>query len=315
MGSNMICENCGKEHDGSYGSGRFCCAKCARSFSTRKDNSNELKKTNCIVCGKEIYVNKRTSLFACKCEDCKIKTSKNQKLIKKITGSNCPICGKHLHYGESCNNNFCKKHNILQFKTLIKYFEFDETKLGTSDVEKEFYRVREVLYNLYKKEGLSSQEIAEKYKYPSYWNLPGKVFKYLEIPNKTVTEASVENYLNGKLDVTTPKQYKQEWHTTWDGKEVYLRSSYEIDFANELDSKHIKYDVECFRIKYFNTTTNDYRCAIPDFYLIDSNTIVEIKSTYTLDLQEMKDKVKAYREQGYNFKLILEHEEHTDLVI
>ena len=30
----MICEKCGKEHDGSYGSGRFCCQACARSFST-----------------------------------------------------------------------------------------------------------------------------------------------------------------------------------------------------------------------------------------------------------------------------------------
>lgn len=28
-----ICEYCGKEHDGSYGSGRFCCAKCARRYS------------------------------------------------------------------------------------------------------------------------------------------------------------------------------------------------------------------------------------------------------------------------------------------
>lgn len=30
----MQCEKCGKEHDGSYGSGRFCSAHCARSFST-----------------------------------------------------------------------------------------------------------------------------------------------------------------------------------------------------------------------------------------------------------------------------------------
>ncbi len=30
-----ICENCGKEHDGSYGSGRFCDNKCARGFSTK----------------------------------------------------------------------------------------------------------------------------------------------------------------------------------------------------------------------------------------------------------------------------------------
>ena len=41
----------------------------------------------------------------------------------------------------------------------------------------------------------------------------------------------------------------------------------------------------------------------------DLNTIVEIKSNYTLDIQEMKDKVKEYKNLGYNFKLILEHQE------
>ena len=39
----MICQRCGEQHDGSYGSGRFCCAKCARSFSSNT-RSAECKK-------------------------------------------------------------------------------------------------------------------------------------------------------------------------------------------------------------------------------------------------------------------------------
>jgi len=31
----MNCENCENEHDGTYGSGRFCSTKCARGFSTK----------------------------------------------------------------------------------------------------------------------------------------------------------------------------------------------------------------------------------------------------------------------------------------
>ena len=31
----MVCENCGVEYYMKYGSGRFCCEKCARSFSTK----------------------------------------------------------------------------------------------------------------------------------------------------------------------------------------------------------------------------------------------------------------------------------------
>ena len=55
----MKCENCGKEHNGSYGSGRFCSKECAKSFSTKnsqgqlnfvKDKFNEfieyLKENN-----------------------------------------------------------------------------------------------------------------------------------------------------------------------------------------------------------------------------------------------------------------------------
>ena len=42
-----ICEKCGKEHDGSYGSGRFCCARCAREYSktfiTEEGRANQIK--------------------------------------------------------------------------------------------------------------------------------------------------------------------------------------------------------------------------------------------------------------------------------
>ena len=39
----MFCENCKEQHDGSYGSGRFCGAKCARGFAT-KINRTEISK-------------------------------------------------------------------------------------------------------------------------------------------------------------------------------------------------------------------------------------------------------------------------------
>ena len=33
------CENCNNEHNGSYGSGRFCSLECAKSFSTKAKRS------------------------------------------------------------------------------------------------------------------------------------------------------------------------------------------------------------------------------------------------------------------------------------
>lgn len=45
----MNCENCGKPHDGKYGSGRFCSTVCARGFSTSKNRDQinaKRSKTN-----------------------------------------------------------------------------------------------------------------------------------------------------------------------------------------------------------------------------------------------------------------------------
>lgn len=68
----MICENCNKEYYNLYGSGRFCCEKCARSFSSKFVNKNELKEAKCVDCNKIIYIKKRASSKYCKCEQCKI---------------------------------------------------------------------------------------------------------------------------------------------------------------------------------------------------------------------------------------------------
>ena len=38
------CENCGDEHDGTYGSGRFCSTKCSRGFSTKAKRKEINKK-------------------------------------------------------------------------------------------------------------------------------------------------------------------------------------------------------------------------------------------------------------------------------
>lgn len=42
----MICEYCGKEHNGAYGSGRFCLEKCARGFSSREKREEINRKVS-----------------------------------------------------------------------------------------------------------------------------------------------------------------------------------------------------------------------------------------------------------------------------
>lgn len=82
----MICERCGKEHDGSFGSGRFCSRSCANtrvcSNEQKEKISNTLKKTfiekeqeprYCEKCGKEFHTK---DLSRRQCYDCLPKTIK-----------------------------------------------------------------------------------------------------------------------------------------------------------------------------------------------------------------------------------------------
>jgi len=48
----MICENCGIEHEGSYGSGRFCSSKCSRGFATSKKRKEINAKVSKTLAGK-----------------------------------------------------------------------------------------------------------------------------------------------------------------------------------------------------------------------------------------------------------------------
>lgn len=79
----MKCEYCGKEHDGSYGSGRFCSESCAKGFSTRakrKVINQKLSRKNTGKC----YVGNGKQI--------KAKQSLTENDLKKT----CLYCGKPL---------------------------------------------------------------------------------------------------------------------------------------------------------------------------------------------------------------------------
>jgi DNA-dependent RNA polymerase auxiliary subunit epsilon len=115
--------------------------------------------------------------------------------------------------------------------------------------------------------------------------------------------------LLGRQTPPVNTKYKSGWHITWNNKKVFLRSSYELEYATFLDENKIDYDVEKLRIQYVDSRDGSKRTAIPDFYLVDSNTIVEVKSCYTLNLQNMKDKFLEYERLGYKVKLLLDKKE------
>lgn len=288
------CKNCGHIYVKNNNSD-FCSSYCAHSYSSKFAKGT--KKCRCIKCGKELDIPKRASSKKFVCDNCKNSYKKKN--------NKCVICGKY-----NCTDEFCKKHNLQQLKSLVKHFNFDSSTIGTEKVKEEFYKLRNYLYDLYWNKKLSSIEICKITGYYNPTNLTGKIFRYLEIPRRTFSETTMLAISEGRLDlsnINVSTQYHTEYHKTWNGKTYFLRSSYETDFANELDKQHIDYEVENLRIEYLNSKDNKIHTAIPDFYVSSTNTIYEIKSNYTLDIQNMKDKFDAYKKLGYNCELVLDH--------
>ena len=272
-----ICCGCTLDYNKKYN--KFCSSSCSAKYNNYQRTQEQHKKQ-----GKTLS------------------NTLHQKYPSKVTY--CKQCGA---IKGQCKDPFvCSKYKL--YKTLEK-FGFDKSTIGTERVIDEFYRIKNEIGKFYILYSSNSKELKRQFNYTSGSANFIKILNSLGIDIKSHSEAIIESYLTGRnVNNTSSNYYQSEWHTTWMGTEVYLRSSYEKDYAQQLDSEHIKYDVECFRIKYFDTIQNKYRCAIPDFYLPETNTIVEIKSLWTLKgkIQEMKDKFEEYQKLGYNTKFILD---------
>ena len=271
--STKLCENCQKEHDGSFGSGRFCSSKCSHSFSTK---------------------NKRLEI--------NLKVSKKLTKIKKPI--KCKICGQEIcQSSEICKSHFFKKPINL------KKLGFDISTIGTKDVYIEYKKVQKYLFDLYHSEKKSFETIMKLHDIKSTRTLD-LLFNFFKIEKRSLKESNKLSYLLGRnLPPSNPK-FKHGYHTSWNKQQFYYRSSYELDYMKELDKNKILYEYEKIRIKYEDSQANTWRVAVPDFYLPESNTLVEIKSNYTYNKKNMEDKVTEYKKLGFNFKLVLEHQEY-----
>lgn len=283
------CKNCGKEfkvfeEESKFpikGDKYFCCRSCSNVSHHTKEQKEKIKNS---LLNKPENIKKR-----------------QEKLLYKETHTY--YCGsKEL---DEKNPDISCRQSPKYFNKLIP-FGLDITKLYTEDFIQEHSKVKQLLYKEYIENCLSPRDIYNKYNCKEYFNNSETLlhlFKDWKFHIRSWSSATVNEYKQGKHNNFG------KWHTTWNNKEVYLRSSYELDYANELDKQQIDYEVEFNHIKYWDSQDKKYRCAIPDFYIPKDNMIVEIKSSWTLDKQNMKDKMKAYLDLGYKFKLICDHKE------
>jgi hypothetical protein len=183
-------------------------------------------------------------------------------------------------------------------------------KLGfdySQPIESEFLKIQSLLYTEYHIKCESMLTLMKKFNIPSSRTMD-IIFRLFDIEARSFSESTTNALAQNRAQIRSSIVYKNIFHKSWFGETFCLRSSYEEEYAKKLDESQTKYFVEHLRIKYFHTEQKRYRIAVPDFYLPKTNTIVEVKSTYWLDENEMRDKKSAYLSLGYNFILNLEHQ-------
>lgn len=271
------CEKCERIHDGKFGSGRFCTKKCSSSYSTQSKRKEINEKIR-------IKLSKENSR---KCDICNDLTpTKRSNLCSdcKPYSKNIDLFKKLGVYIKNTKLNILNKQGI-ELLTL----EYFTNKKSKPIIMKEYNLMSNTIYDFFKKNDIKLRNLSE-----------------------SLRLAISENRLN---IVNINNQYTCGYHTSWDNQEFYYRSSYELEYCEYLDTIKEKYLLNIVKIEYFDTQSKTNRTCFPDLFLIDSNTLIEIKCTYSLDIINMIDKVKKYLELGYKFKLILDKKDMSHLIL
>jgi len=297
------------------------CNEVGFDYHLYKKRRNEKKITTCLICNKEFeikYLNQKFCSRSCSSTSSNIgriisdetREKIRKKLYKEKKPKSCPICGS-----KKCIKSDICKHTKKWFYG-IKCFGFNINTIGTINIFDEFEKFKNLLLFEYFENKLSPFDIKDKYSYDKSSENILHIIKSFSEETRNISNSVSNAILQGKLSTAivnqnTKYKYKSGWHVSWNGKRNYYRSSYELDFCVLLDTKKIDYDTESLRIKYFDTITNKNRIAIPDFYLPLQNKIIEIKSKWTFNKQNMIDKFNQYILLGYNIELIYEHKKYT----
>ena len=304
--SIFICRFCGKacKNTNSLIQHELCCYNNPDRIVKNKIEIEAYEKSPkvCPICGVSIPYKKRHQK-TCSPECGAVLRTNNAQQTKKYNNNTlniecvCKYCGK-----------ICKNSNSLRNHERLCKSNPNRQIFSHNNLEKHIKSIANGERTVWNK-NLTKETDDRVLKGTKTFQESIKTGKYIPKRSKHTEEFKEKLRLLQKETNYCHKHYVRKKHISWNGYEFTSRSSYELHYANILDEQKINYEYESLRIKYYDTYLEKERKSIPDFYLPDSNTIVEIKSTYTLNVQNMKDKVKKYRELGYNFILMLNKKE------
>lgn len=160
----MNCENCQNEHEGTYGSGRFCSSKCARGFSTKEKRS---------LINEKVSLKLKKELKSLICEYCK------SEFMRDETRKFCSReCSNNMQKGKPKKGNYSNNGGIREGGGRSKSLEYIN-HLGES-----------MKLN---KEEISVAIILDKFKLN--WNRNWKSFIYEDIETSKIKKFYPDFYI------------------------------------------------------------------------------------------------------------------------
>lgn len=300
------CITCGKEYD-SFGYSLYCSSQC----KTQKDKN---KKT-CPICEKVFYDSR--SYRIC----CSISCASRKKWLNESFREN------QVNKQKEALTNFWTDNDDAKQKhsKILKEFHKNHPEYGESmsKFQKDFQNRPDVKINNSRKsaERNNQDNVKDAFvkRIKTLWNDPAWSASTKEAQKKAqnredLVEKNRQRGLDQWKDIdyvnrVLSNSFKRKSFILPSGKEVQLQG-HEPNVLERLLEKHSEEDIligvknindKIGLIKYeFNGKFHTY---YPDFYIISTNTIVEVKSDWTYEKWKEKNiaKKKACLEKGFNF--------------
>ena len=296
------CQTCGKIFYSDYRKGtyseppKFCSEYCAKKHASIF-SKGLTKIIFCNNCGRQLEVDAHCSSNRL-CEDCK-------KKIQKNASGEVDFFNKKIY-------EFSEESELGKFERSQAYRQKSKNleKLGfnfDAPLAQEYFKLKNLLNDLYVKEELSTLCIKEMYDIPSTLTVPN-FLRLCNIPIRSLKDASFVGIKAGRLKQLNSLEhirnvYKCGYYEDIFKKKHYLRSSLEFDLAKRLDSLNLAFDTEV-EIEYLNSSDNRLHHGYPDFYLPKYNLFIETKGSCFYDEQNLKDRAETITKLGKNFLVL-----------
>lgn len=213
MENIRLCEVCGKEHNGSYGSGRFCSYSCKQKFASIRGSASSAKTT------------KEKLGIKCQCEHCGEKFESKLDLRRHL-----PNCSKRVKFNSAKHGNWtcCICDKVFETRSKLIRHKRNEHYTGVHFNKAIIAKLRGEDFS-YSEE--TRKKISESSKGRKHSEETKK--KLSEAMKKKIAEGSfiVPYKRNHSSKVSYPEKYFQEVFKELPVKYNYQVGLYQLDFA------------------------------------------------------------------------------------